>query len=162
MQEEIFKEWKHSAKEKFKENLEFLSTLRGKKKVDGIAAELHDQVFGEVDCLACANCCKTTPALVERSDVKRIAKHLKIPPKTFIRKYLIEDINGELMIARVPCTFLNEDNTCRIYEVRPNACREYPHTNQIGFHRRAKLNAKNTIVCPATYAIVTKMQTMDL
>lgn len=156
--EEIFKKWRTESKDQFKENLSFLKSLNGKKQIDNRAAELHDEVFDKIDCLACANCCKTTPALVSRPDAKRISKHLGIPPKIFIRKYLLEDINGELMINKVPCTFLNEDNTCSIYEVRPTACREYPHTNQFGFHRRAKMNANNTIVCPATFEIVNRLK----
>ena len=115
----------------------------------------------EADCLSCANCCKTTPALVERSDAKRIAKHLGMSPKGFIRKYLLEDINGELMIQRVPCTFLNTDNTCEIYDVRPKACREYPHTDQKDFNRRSKMNAKNTIVCPAAFEIVERLKAIE-
>ena len=157
----IIEKWKSNAKEEKNENLVFLKTLAGSKTADKNVTKLHDQVFKEVDCLKCANCCKTTPALVTRTDAKRIAKHLKIPPKTFIKHYLLEDVNGDLMYKQVPCTFLNENNTCQIYEVRPQACREYPHTNQSGFHRRAKLNANNTIVCPATYEIVNRLKAIE-
>ena len=62
------------------------------------------------------------------------------------------------VIQKVPCTFLNDDNTCQIYEVRPKACREYPHTNQDNFFRRGKLNAKNTLVCPAAFEIVKRLK----
>ena len=159
---EIVEDWKTNAQKDLNENKEFLKSLPKQKSTDRIVYDLHDKVFQKVDCLQCANCCKTTPALVTRPDAKRIAKHLSIPPKTFIRKYLLEDINGELMIARVPCTFLNDDNTCQIYEVRPQACREYPHTNQSGFSRRSKMNANNTIVCPAVFEIVEQLKKVDL
>ncbi len=154
----IVADWKANAREDLNENTAFLKSIPKNKKIDDLAFDLHEEVFKKVDCLQCANCCKTTPALVTRPDAKRIAKHLSIPHKTFIRKYLLEDINGELMIARVPCTFLNEDNTCQIYDVRPQACREYPHTNQSGFSRRSKMNANNTIVCPAVYEIVKQLK----
>ncbi len=159
---EIIEAWKTNARTDFEKNKEFLRSLPKGRSTDKAVSELHEQVFNESDCLKCANCCKTTPALVTRPDAKRIAKHLSIPPKTFIRKYLLEDIDGELMIARVPCTFLNEDNTCQIYEVRPQACREYPHTNQSGFSRRVKMNANNTIVCPAVHEIVNRLKAIDL
>ena len=159
---EILERWKDKAHQDFNKNKDILRSLPKGRSTDKVVSELHDQVFQEVDCLQCANCCKTTPALVTRPDAKRIAKHLSIPPKTFIRKYLLEDINGELMIARVPCTFLNEDNTCQIYAVRPQACREYPHTNQSGFSRRLKMNANNTIVCPAVFEIVNRLNAIDL
>lgn len=155
---EIFDKWKTHAQKDYSNNFDYLKSLRGNKSIDIIAAELDKKVFGKVDCLQCANCCKTTPAIVTRPDAKRIAKHLGIPPKTFIKKYLLEDYDGSLMINGVPCTFLNEDNTCQIYEVRPVACREYPHTAQFGFHRRARMNAENTLICPATYEIVQKLK----
>lgn len=159
--DKIVENWKAKAKGEFKTNLAFLKSMPKHKSTDRIVSDFHEAVFKKVDCLKCANCCKTTPALVTRPDAKRIAKHLSIPPKTFIRKYLMEDIDGELMIARVPCTFLNEDNTCQIYEVRPQACREYPHTNQSGFSRRPKMNANNTIVCPAVFEIVERLKKVD-
>jgi len=159
---EINKDWQAKAKENYDENLAFLKSLKTDRDIDKQSAEVHTEVFAEIDCLACANCCKTTPALVTKKDAKRIGKFLGLPPKTFIRKYLIEDINGELLINKVPCTFLNEDNTCQIYEVRPQACRQYPHTDQEGFRYRAKMNATNTIVCPATFEIVERLKKIKL
>lgn len=159
--EELIKKWKEKSEVNYSENLSFLTSLRGKTDWDETASKVHKDVFEKADCLACANCCRTTPAIVERSDVKRIAKHLNISPKGFIRKYLLEDYNGELVIQRVPCTFLNTDNTCQIYDVRPKACREYPHTDQVNFNRRPKLNAKNTIVCPAAFEIVERLKALE-
>ena len=155
---EIVDSWKNHAKEEYDENLIFLKSLKGNRSVDESAASLDNTVFDKVDCLKCANCCKTTPAIVSRPDVKRIAKYLRVLTKTFIKKFLIEDYDGSLMINGVPCSFLNKDNTCQIYEVRPVACREYPHTAQFGFHRRSRMNAQNTLVCPAAYEIVKRLK----
>ena len=159
--EDLLKKWNEKSELNYSANLSFLSSLRGKKEWDKRAEEVHTEVFEKADCLSCANCCKTTPAIVERSDIKKIARHLGISAKGFIRKYLLEDFNGEMVIQRVPCTFLNKDNTCQIYEVRPTACREYPHTAQKGFSNRAKLNAKNTIVCPAAFEIVERLKSIE-
>lgn len=159
--EDSLKKWKENSELNYSENLEFLKSLRGQSEWDKRASEAHIAVFEEVDCLSCANCCRTTPAIVDRSDAKRIAKYLGITPKNFIRKYLLEDFNGEMFIQRVPCTFLNEDNTCQVYDVRPKACREYPHTDQKDFNRRSKMNAKNTIVCPAAFEIVERLRTIE-
>ena len=159
--EDLLKKWKENSEANYSENLSFLNSLRGKREWDTKASEIHKDVFEKAECLACANCCRTTPAIVDRSDAKRIAKHLGISPKGFIRKYLLEDFNGEMVIQRVPCTFLNTDNTCQIYEVRPKACREYPHTDQSEFNRRGKMNAKNTLVCPAAYEIVERLKKLE-
>ncbi len=159
---EIFDNWKKHSKEDYDENLNYLKSLRGNKSIDQSAAELDKTVFAKVDCLQCANCCKSTPAMVTRPDAKRIAKHLGLSSKAFIKKYLLEDYDGSLMINGVPCTFLNVDNTCQIYEVRPEACREYPHTAQFGFHRRSRMNAQNTLICPATYEIVKRLKAIHV
>lgn len=158
---QLLEKWKANSESQYGDTLQFLTKISKSRTIDKAVSALHDSVFADADCLQCANCCRTTPALVTRPDAKRIAKHLDIPPKTFIRKYLLEDTNGELMIAKVPCTFLKEDHTCQIYDVRPQACREYPHTNQSGFSRRSKMNAKNTIVCPAAFEIVERLKNIE-
>lgn len=159
--EELLKNWNEKSEANYSENLSFLTSLRGKSDWDNKAKEIHKEVFDKADCLACANCCKTTPAIVEQSDIKRIAKHLGISSKQFKRQYLLEDLNGEMFIQRVPCTFLNDDNSCQIYDARPKACREYPHTDQKGFNFRSKMNAKNTIVCPAAFEIVERLKAIE-
>lgn len=155
---EIVENWKSKAKNELDDTRTYLKSLKVNKNIDASVSQLHQEVFAKVDCLQCANCCKTTPAIVTRPDARRIAKHLGITSKAFIKKYLLEDFDGSLMINGVPCTFLNQDNTCQIYEVRPEACSAYPHTDQFGFNRRSKMNALNTIVCPATYEIVRRLK----
>ena len=62
MTQEIDLEKYHQlALQKQKEHRKFLATLKKKapKNLDKIALEIHDEVFQEIDCLACANCCKT-------------------------------------------------------------------------------------------------------
>ncbi|HHC79196.1 MAG TPA: YkgJ family cysteine cluster protein, partial [Flavobacteriia bacterium] len=56
---------------------------------------------------------------------------------------------------QAPCTFLDTtDNTCVIYDVRPKACSEYPHTNRKKFIQLTQLTLKNTAVCPAVFNII--------
>lgn len=135
------------------------SYLHALRKVDSghvhkTVTPIHDEVFKKTDCLACGACCKGAPPIVTRSDAKRIGKALGIPPKTFIKRYLVEDYDGSLMMNGIPCTFLGDDNRCSIYEARPSACRGYPHTDDPHFNRRPKLNAANTTICPAAEEIV--------
>ena len=49
------------ALQKQKEHRKVLANLKKKppKNLDKIAQEIHDEVFQEIDCTACANCCKT-------------------------------------------------------------------------------------------------------
>ena len=51
-------------------------------------------------------------------------------PSTFENRYLKRDDEFDLVLKTSPCTFLANDNSCSIYETRPRACSEYPHTNR--------------------------------
>jgi len=154
----LINEWSSRDTSKDAENRIFLHQLKeDKARIHDVQTKIHNDVFNELDCLDCANCCTTTPPIYTTKDVKRIARHLSISPKQFKHKYTIEDIDGGLVGISVPCTFLNDDNTCKIYEVRPLACRTYPHTDGRDFTRRPELNYKNTIVCPAAYHIVKRL-----
>ena len=68
------------------------------------------------------------------------------------------DEEMDYVLQTVPCAFLGEDNFCSIYEIRPKACREYPHTNRIKQYQILKLTEKNVEVCPAVYDIVEKLK----
>ncbi|WP_062053215.1 YkgJ family cysteine cluster protein [Aquimarina longa] len=148
------------AKDKHNENKKFFTKLKKKppKKLDQMMQELHDDEFGTTDCLQCANCCKTTGPLFTDRDVDRIAKFLKIKPRKFEEHYLRTDEEGDLVLQQTPCTFLGVDNYCAIYEVRPKACREYPHTDRKKFQQITNLTLKNVAICPAAYHIVEKMK----
>ena len=123
------------------------------KKVDDFFHSLHDVVFQEIDCLNCANCCKTTSPIFRDIDIDRLAKHLKISSAQLIEKHLHIDQEGDYVLNSSPCVFLQEDNKCSVYEYRPLACREYPHTNRKKMHQILNLSLKNTTVCPAVSRI---------
>ena len=148
------------AKDKHNENKKFFAKLKKKppKKLDDIMQDLHDEEFRQTDCLACANCCKTTGPLFTDKDVERISKFFKMKPQKFEEEYLRKDEDGDLVLQQVPCTFLGADNYCSIYEVRPKACREYPHTDRKKFQQISNLTLKNVAICPAAYNIVEKMK----
>jgi len=120
--------------------------------------ELHEDEFSRTDCLNCANCCKTTGPLFTQKDIERIAKHFKMKPGEFIDTYLRMDEDNDFVLQQVPCPFLGADNYCSIYEKRPKACREYPHTDRKDFHKISNITIKNTAVCPAAFNIVEEMK----
>ena len=145
---------------KQKENNKFFKRLkRLKPKVlDNLIHPLHEEIFSCVNCLECANCCTTTGPLFTDKDIFRIAKHLRIKPSEFTEKYLRLDEEGDYVLQSVPCHFLVKDNYCSIYDVRPKACREFPHTDRKKQHQLLKLTEKNVEVCPAVYDIVEKLK----
>jgi hypothetical protein len=143
------------------ENKKFLFRLtkQNYKEVVLKADSVHDEVFRRIDCLQCANCCKSIPPIVNQTDSRRIANYLQLPESQFYQKYLRKDEDGDTVINQSPCPFLKADNKCRIYEVRPKACREYPHTNNREFVKNIRLHVQNTHYCPAVFHIVEQLKT---
>jgi Fe-S-cluster containining protein len=154
---EAFKETAHN---RAKQNKAFLEKLRKKKpkNLDEMVQRLHEETFERIDCLTCANCCKTTSPIVIDRDIDRIARHLKMKPSVLIEQYLQLDEEEDYVFREAPCPFLMPDNYCMIYEARPRACREYPHTNRKRFHQILKLTYRNTLVCPAVLEIVEELK----
>ena len=126
--------------------------------MDRVMVELHDEEFSRTDCLECANCCKTTGPLFTDKDIERIAKHFRMKPKDFIDTYLYLDEDNDYVLQSVPCAFLGADNYCSIYDVRPKACREFPHTDRKKFQQISHLTLKNVAICPAAFNIVEEMK----
>lgn len=142
------------------ENQSFFSKIRRKKpkNLDKIMQELHYEVFEDIDCLDCANCCKSISPTVYSKDVERLAKHLKMKPSQFIDEYLLIDDEDDYVFKSSPCPFLMPDNYCMVYESRPKACREYPHLDRKRFYQILNLTLKNSEVCPAVYDAIEKLK----
>lgn len=143
-----------------KENRAFYDKLKRlkPKQLDDKFHRLHEEVFEEVDCLNCANCCKTTSPIFYNRDIERLAKHLRLKPGELIDKYLRIDEDKDYVLRQAPCPFLGDDNYCSVYEARPNACREYPHTDRKRMEQILDLTYRNTIVCPAVLEITERLK----
>lgn len=126
--------------------------------LDTEAHQAHHEVFEEVECLKCANCCKTTSPGMKERDVERLAKHLRMKPSAVIAAYMHLDSDGDYVFQTAPCPFLGPDNYCSVYESRPAACREYPHTNRKRFQQILNLSLRNTAVCPAVVKVFDKLR----
>jgi uncharacterized protein len=157
---QIIEQLPKEAKDKHIENKKYFEKLKKKppKNLDYIMQDLHDAEFKKTDCLSCANCCKTTGPLFRDADIERIAKHLRQKPQQFIDRYLRVDEDKDYVLQSVPCSFLDQDNSCFIYEVRPKACREFPHTDRKKFNQITDLTLLNVAICPAAFNIVEKMK----
>ena len=92
------------------------------------------------------------------SDIKRISKRLRMKPTEFEATYLRTDEDNDKVLQQVPCSFLGADNQCSIYEDRPKACREFPHTDRLKFHQITGITAKNIAVCPSVYEMVARLK----
>ncbi len=147
------------AKQAETQNKLLVKKLKAKKPktLDNIVHALHDEAFKKIDCLACANCCKTLGPRITDNDIARLSGHLKIKPRKFIEDYLRLDEDNDYVFKNMPCPFLMPDNYCMVYKHRPKACREYPHTNRKRFYQALDITLKNTAVCPAVFEIMEQL-----
>ena len=148
------------AKDTHNENKKYFEKLKKKppKNLDYVMEEIHEAVFKKTDCLSCANCCKTTGPLFTSADIERISKYLKMKTQAFTEQFLYRDEDDDYVLKQLPCTFLDADNYCSIYNVRPKACREYPHTDRKKFQQIANLTLQNVAICPAAFKVVEEMK----
>lgn len=141
---------------KKKEIKRFFERLKKLKpnNLDRITNQLHDEAFTDIDCLQCANCCRTTGPLLKDKDIERLSHQLKLKPGVFTERHLRIDEDQDYVFKQLPCPFLGEDHYCRVYESRPNACRNYPHTQQRDIYQKLTITYHNTFICPAVSKVV--------
>ena len=132
----------------------YKKNLKQLKKMDYEVHQLHDNYTETIDCLECANCCKTLGPRITDSDIKKMAKALNMSPSQVLDIYIRIDEDGDYVFKETPCPFLMPDNYCLIYDYRPKACREYPHTDRRKFYQVYKLSVKNAYTCPIAYEVL--------
>ena len=90
----------------------------------------NEKAFKKIDCLSCANCCITKGPTFSKKDINRIAKHQNLSPQEFSDKHLKINKDGNYALNQTPCLFLEADNKCGIYDIRPEPCASYPYLNK--------------------------------
>ncbi len=139
----------------------FLSKLE-KQKPKGfqkLIAAAETEVWKEIDCLTCANCCKTMTPTFTAKDIKRISSHLGQTEQEFKTKWLKRERGGDRdWVNKVePCQFLDlKNNMCSIYAVRPADCAGFPHLKK-DIWDFIHIHKQNVELCPATHRMVEKM-----
>jgi Fe-S-cluster containining protein len=150
--------WKADAEKKKKANRQFLDKAKRMKGIEKELPDLHDEAFSKIDCLGCANCCKTISPRFKTPDIVRIAKYLGMKQGDMIDTYLRLDSDGDYVVKRSPCPFLGADNYCDIYEARPGDCRKYPYTDSGEFFEYTQTTFLNSTTCPAVYYVLEKLK----
>ena len=152
-------------KKKFFRNKKFFRSFITRKEnkppedLERLSAKLEKEVWKQVDCMSCANCCKVMSPTYTFKDIKRIAAHQGIRPKDFKEKWLYFDKKEkDWMNKSTPCQFLElKTNRCTIYEVRPADCASFPHLVKKPITDYMHVHKQNIEYCPATMAFVEKM-----
>ena len=141
---------------KAQENVAFRRYLSAHHHTDAPFQILASEVQRQVDCTACANCCRHCIVSINRHEIHDIAEHLGVTPEAVARLYTVVDADAPaLRILRNSgqgCVFL-DGNLCTIYEARPKACRDFPHV-AVGTHslggRPASLD-RWAALCPIVF-----------
>lgn len=132
--------------------------------MDKVTPIVEAEVWKEVDCLSCANCCKSMTPTFTVKDIKRISAHFGMTPTAFKEKWLFyEKRDKDWQNKQQPCQFLDlKDNKCSIYAVRPEDCSGFPHLSKKKMVDYMHVHKQNIIYCPATYQMVERMKGMAL
>jgi uncharacterized protein len=96
----------------------------------------------QYDCLKCpAYCCSYDQIVVEKRDMKRLARHFGIDEETAKRRFT-KEIDGDNVLRHQKdhifgsiCMFIDtKTRRCTIYDARPAVCHEYPDKPRCGYY----------------------------
>jgi len=112
-----------------KENERFRKHLKTHDYNERKLRKMGEAIEEQIDCTACANCCRVaTIDLVDR-DIDRLVAFLKVKRSVFMEQYTAENSEErttDLKRTDAGCVFLS-GNDCTVYEARPDGCRYFPH-----------------------------------
>jgi uncharacterized protein len=115
-----------------------------------------EEIESEINCRACANCCKVAETDVTQRDIERLSRYLGITPRQFILEYTTESAFDQkepiLRRRESGCIFL-DGNDCTIYDARPDTCRDFPHLirGAGSFESRMWQMVDRATYCPIVY-----------
>jgi Fe-S-cluster containining protein len=144
------------------ENWRFRAYLKGSDMsiaaLDRLVWRHLDEVARQIDCCACANCCRVMSPQLSARDVRRLADHIGIQKAQLINDYLRpSDEKGKYALAKIPCRFLQEQR-CSVYDVRPDDCRSFPHLQKREFRSRLIGVVENCSICPIVYNVFERLK----
>lgn len=161
MQAINFRKFKKRFEEKRKSLRRFITGTENNPphNLEALAEQTDKEVWTQVNCLSCANCCKVMSPTYTFRDIKRIAAHLSMRPKDFREKWLyLDKRENDWMNKSSPCQFLDlKSNMCSIYEVRLADCAGFPHLIKKPVTDYMYVHKQNIEYCPATMLFVEKL-----
>ena len=111
------------------ENLRFRSFIKSNSHSDLALRRIGERIENQIDCTACANCCRVATVTMSERDVARLAKFLRITSARFKADYMTESEDEGWILRRSEesgCVFL-DGRACTVYEARPDTCQRFPH-----------------------------------
>jgi uncharacterized protein len=137
------------------ENLRFRRFLKAHHYPDRLFRRIARRVEEQIDCKACANCCRQTRVNVSPGEIDTLARYLNLSCEEVTKECTIRDPEDRETILRHTgdgCVFL-DGNLCLVYEARPRACREFPYLagNERSLGGRMPSVCKHASICPIVY-----------
>ena len=148
------------AEEKESENREFLIFLQhyDHKKVDKIVHRLGEKYLREYNCLKCGNCCQSLIPSLSHAKILEISNELNMSVEEFKERYILKEIPGGYVLKGEGCPFMQEDNKCAIYQIRPEACSSFPHLHKDNINHRLEELLDNSLICPIVYYVLEELK----
>lgn len=150
---------KKLAGEREDENWRLRATLKGFKieELDTIIHRLYTDVSSQIDCQTCGNCCRVMHPILKKDDIVRLSSHLSMSQDAFEDEYLIKDQDGDIIFRTMPCPFLSQ-NSCSVYQSRPNDCKSYPHLHKKEIVFRLMGVVSNYSICPIVFNVYEQLK----
>jgi uncharacterized protein len=135
------------------ENLRFRLHMKRHGFVERRFRKIALEFEEEMDCTACANCCRVATVKITERDVEKLARAMGLARAAFVAQYTSEEEEG-LILRRGPdgCVFLS-GNLCTVYEDRPRTCADFPHLvrGEGSLVKRMWEMVDRAVYCPIVY-----------
>lgn len=154
--------YRNRAYQKKKSLAAFLKKLKRKppKNLLEKVKAADKEVWKEISCITCANCCKTMTPTWNKNEIKKVAAFVGLDYQSYYDKYItVDEDNGDLVNKSTPCQHLDlKTNLCKVYEVRPKDCKHFPHFIRKDFTDQTQVYTENLHRCPATLLLIEKLK----
>ncbi len=139
-----------------RENLDFRRYLKSHHRPEREFHRIAARVAERIDCTQCGACCRETRVDARPAEIEEIARGLNERPETVAALYTEADpSDGRRVLKHVggQCVFLDGSNLCAVYDVRPKACRDFPHiaSDEVSLGGRMESACRKARFCPIVY-----------
>jgi Fe-S-cluster containining protein len=147
---------KRLGEKKLVENERFRRHLKRRNFPELRFRRIAEEIENQIDCRACASCCKVAETDVSSRDIERLARYLGVSSRQFTEQYTTTSVyeGNETILRRREsgCIFL-DGNDCTIYDARPDTCRDFPHLMRGAgsFESRMWQMPDRATYCPIVY-----------
>jgi len=148
---------KRLGEQKLDENKKLRQHMSRHNYVERKLKIIAQDVEAQIDCLECANCCRTATARLVDRDIEKVAKAAGMKVDRFLRDCteMTADEGRILKRTEAGCVFLN-GNECLVYEGRPASCQDFPHLvrGPGSLMHRMWVMPERATYCPITYNVL--------